>query len=111
MNTKNIAPFTARQGDVLIERINALPVADIKPVDRENGRIILAHGEATGHAHAIAERGTLHRQNETVSYLEIQEALALLQHDEHATIELPAGVYRITRQREYSPEAIRNVAD
>jgi hypothetical protein len=32
-------------------------------------------------------------------------------HQEHATIELPAGNYRAIRQREYSPEAIRNVAD
>ena len=32
-------------------------------------------------------------------------------HEEHASIQLPKGNYRIVRQREYSPEAIRNVAD
>ena len=36
---------------------------------------------------------------------------ATVTHDEHSLIDLPAGNYRITRQREYSPEAIRNVAD
>jgi hypothetical protein len=36
---------------------------------------------------------------------------AALAHDEHATIMLPPGNYRIVRQREYSPEEIRDVAD
>ena len=46
-----------------------------------------------------------------VTYLEIQQAVVALKHDEHSTIELPQGNYRVTRQREYSPTAIRNVAD
>jgi hypothetical protein len=32
-------------------------------------------------------------------------------HQEHSKIELPAGNYRVIRQREYSPEAILNVQD
>ncbi|MGH9523996.1 MAG: hypothetical protein ACRD3E_15850 [Terriglobales bacterium] len=32
-------------------------------------------------------------------------------HEEHAPIVLPPGDYEIVRQREYSPEEIRNVAD
>ena len=39
------------------------------------------------------------------------DAPVALEHDEHETIQLPPGDYRIIRQREYSPEAIRNVAD
>ena len=102
-----------RQGDVLIERIALLP-ANLKSLPRERGRVILAHGEVTGHAHALeaphcelfvseAEAG--------VTFLEVREAVAALKHDEHATINLAPGAYRVTRQREYSPEAIRNVAD
>lgn len=36
---------------------------------------------------------------------------SLLQHDEHTAHAVPTNNYRVTRQREYSPEAIRNVAD
>lgn len=105
--------FHARQGDVLIERIDALPAKLIK-IARENGRVILAHGEATGHAHAIADKDCdLFRSDVEpgVTFLEVREAVAALAHDEHSTIQLPPGQYRVTRQREYSPEAIRNVAD
>jgi hypothetical protein len=34
-----------------------------------------------------------------------------LQHAEHATQTIEPGVYRVVRQREYSPEEIRRVAD
>lgn len=46
-----------RQGDVLVERVDSLP-SRLTKVARENGRVILAHGEVTGHAHAIADRTT-----------------------------------------------------
>ena len=103
-----------RQGDVLVERVESVTIETAEP--RENGSVILAHGEVTGHAHAIAAPNV--RKSKFVqsggllaSDLEIREAVALLQHEEHATIELPHGDYRVIRQREYSPEEIRNVAD
>jgi hypothetical protein len=37
-----------RQGDVLIIPVAGIP-DDSEPIARENGRIILAHGEVTGH--------------------------------------------------------------
>lgn len=42
-----------RQGDVLIERISRLPPALTK-TKTENGKVILAHGEVTGHHHAFS---------------------------------------------------------
>src|SRR5206468_2136597 len=42
-----------RQGDVLIQRVACIP-ASTAPVERVDGRIILAEGELTGHHHAIA---------------------------------------------------------
>ena len=108
---------TYRQGDVLLERVDALPktnkLTKVKPTNR---RVILAHGEATGHHHSVlASKATLYREEETqATYLEISEALkdlAQLEHQEHAPIALAPGVYRVVRQREYSPQAIRNVAD
>ena len=41
-----------RQGDVLIIPVAKLPDC-LEPMKRERGRVILAHGEVTGHAHAI----------------------------------------------------------
>ena len=41
-----------RQGDVCIERIDALPT-NIKPAKLNNGKVILALGEVTGHAHSF----------------------------------------------------------
>lgn len=112
-HNKASAPVHYRQGDVLIERIGSLP-ATLTKIDRENGRVILAHGEVTGHAHAIADsHADLYssQQEAGVTFLEVRDAVAALKHDEHSTIALPPGNYRVTRQREYSPEAIRNVAD
>ncbi len=117
MNNKT--PVHFRQGDVLIERIDSLP-SKLVPVARENGKVVLAHGEVTGHAHAIADERVAHFSAPAeraepglagVTYLEVRAAVAALRHEEHGMIALPAGNYRVTRQREYSPEALRNVAD
>lgn len=44
-----------RQGDVFLIPVAALP-AGCKPIEPEAGRrFVLAHGEVTGHAHAIYE--------------------------------------------------------
>jgi hypothetical protein len=43
-----------RQGDVLVQRVGNIPKA-AKAIRRDAGRVILAYGEVTGHAHAIAE--------------------------------------------------------
>ena len=99
-----------RQGDVLIERVASIPT-NATARAREQGHVVLAHGEVTGHAHAIREGGAaLLDTPDGLTYLRLDEVSQLM-HEEHATIELPAGGYRVTRQREYSPEEIRNVAD
>ena len=111
-----------RQGDVLIERISTIP-ATAKKQKRSN-RVILAHGEVTGHHHTLETRdpadwwkeGEISTGNQKPSTLAGELFVTLpvggvVTHQEHAKVELPAGNYRITRQREYSPEAIRNVAD
>jgi len=102
-----------RQGDVMIRQINQLP-AKAKALNTK-GRIVLAYGEVTGHAHAIAEGQAKEytmadAANVVRRFLSVASG-AEVKHEEHATINLPAGVYEIVQQREYSPEAIRNVAD
>ena len=102
-----------RQGDVLIVPVKSIPKA-IEPVEREGGRVVLAHGEVTGHAHAIKDqRAALFRDPKLAAiFMHVSgDAPVALEHDEHGTIKIPPGNYRVIRQREYSPEAIRNVAD
>ena len=100
-----------RQGDVLIERIDSIPKTAVR--QKASERIILAYGEATGHHHAIEEHDAADWWKDEAGsdqFLDIREA-ATITHQEHAPIPLPPGKYLVRRQREYSPEAIRNVAD
>jgi hypothetical protein len=99
-----------RQGDVLLERVDNIP-ATAKRVERK-GPIILAFGKATGHHHSIASAGVEEWVDDAgVTYLDVQEAMAALVHQEHSIVDLPRGKYRKVQQREYTPAAIRNVAD
>lgn len=43
-----------RHGDVLLERVAKIPARDsLRRVPPENCRVVLAHGEVTGHAHVF----------------------------------------------------------
>lgn len=102
-----------RQGDVLIIATGKKP-ANLETVPRDKGRVILAYGELTGHAHAIKDkRATLFRDPKLAAvFMEVTgDAPVMLEHEEHGTIEIPPGDYRIVHQREYTPEEIRRVAD
>lgn len=102
-----------RQGDVYIVRVEKRPQG-LEPVAREAGRVILAHGELTGHAHAItSERAALFRDPKLAAiFMHVTgDEPVLLEHEEHTTIQIPPGDYQIIRQVEYSPEEIRQVAD
>lgn len=103
-----------RQGDVLIRRVKSIPT-NVEAVARDNGRIVLAYGEVTGHAHVILdEAAELVRTADTNQrFLRVMAAIGVsLKHEEHGTITLPKGVFEIVQQREYvAPEITRQVAD
>lgn len=111
MKTKMIV----RQGDVLLRRVTSIPDS-AKPAEKKdqagNPRIVLAYGEVTGHAHAIAdlENVDVFVSETGTMYLKVKNGTEL-RHEEHGAIALPPGNYERTIQREYSPEEIRNVAD
>jgi hypothetical protein len=124
-----------RQGDVLVIHV-ARGLESAKRKRRDKGRVVLAYGEVTGHAHAITDGGVALmvlddqaamakaarellaevgltveiRDEDVVGVLDVEETAALT-HEEHATIPLDQGAHVVLRQREYSPEAIRQVAD
>lgn len=99
-----------RQGDVLIERVSKIPTG-LKRQNPEDGRIILAHGEVTGHHHSIeADAADWWKGDGEDQFVEVKSPTSVT-HQEHGPIALPCGKYRVRRQREYTPERIRNVAD
>jgi len=96
-----------RHGDVLVQKVTALP-----ELREQLPHTILAHGETTGHSHRIKEfKDADLYQGRDGLYLHVRGESVSLIHEEHATIPLSAGYYRVWRQREYSPEEIRIVRD
>ena len=112
-----------RQGDVLLIKVDGPFEVDptrIRQVEFDAGRVVLAYGEVTGHAHAIKVREVADagdpakppvpsaRQFDygAERFLRLVEK-SVLEHEEHSPIELDAGLYRVVRQREYDPEEAR----
>ncbi len=96
-----------RQGDVLLTRIDNAPIGKVLKTN------ILAYGEVTGHAHRVevdAGEVTLVEDGEGNMFVCVKGD-ATVKHEEHGPIALKEGTYKVTIQREYSPEKIRNVAD
>jgi hypothetical protein len=104
-----------RQGDILLTPVTDDQLSErMRPLPRDaRGRLVLASGEATGHAHVVvapdaallADPAEIDRR-----FLRIVTE-SLLVHEEHAPIPLPPGLYRVVRQREYTPGAFRPVVD
>lgn len=102
-----------RQGDVFIDEVLEIGLS-VKPVNEIRGHHILAHGEATGHAHRIeATENVEFFQGQYFHYLRISPGdPVIVKHEEHLPIEIPPGTYIVRRQREYVPNQLpRLVAD
>lgn len=103
------------QGDVLIRRVNNVP-SGTKPVAAEHGVIIVTHSE-TGHHHVMdADRVELFQSpdNPLLAWIKVKRPATLTHkrpHDTHEAIKFEPGIYEVRRQREYTPEGFRRVAD
>lgn len=109
MKTTTASDFKVRQGDVMIHAIAAAPAGDRKK--RQDGA--LAYGEVTGHKHAVADltRAEVLECGDGLFMSVTDDGGVSIVHEEHGTVEVPRGDYRITIQREYSPEEVRSVMD
>ena len=95
-----------RHGDVLVQQVKAIPQSLPRP------GTTLARGEVTGHSHRFADPTSVQLyQAGADTYVRVLHDTADLIHEEHHTITLPRGDYKVWMQREYSPEAIRRVID
>lgn len=110
------------QGDVLIERVPDCEITGNAVKTDPDGSVTLAYGEVTGHRHRFApgtdvlmfKDDALAKDmdvNLYIGHIKIDAPVADLVHEEHDTISLTKGVYRIRRQREYTAEQARIVAD
>jgi hypothetical protein len=131
----NAVPTILRQGDVLLVAVKG-GLHRAVPVARDKNQVVLAYGEVTGHSHAISEPSarltvldhrtemaeaarqllaevgltTEIRDEDVVGVLEVPVPAELV-HEEHGAIQLNDERYVVLRQKEYAPEAIRQVAD
>lgn len=119
-----------RQGDVLLRYVGELPKGLVE-VKREavgpNGRVVLAHGERTGHAHAFRALCVTGFKKESSEYevntgfhdfILVGGSGATIRHEhadgrkaEHDPVNLPAGGYEVLQQVAYSPAELQRVAD
>jgi hypothetical protein len=91
-----------QQGDVLFQQVASIPDGARRLPNQ--GQVVVARGEATGHNHVItsdrAGLWELTRNGVTVLYLDVETPVTLV-HDEHKTLPIPPGIYRIGRIKEY----------
>ena len=116
------------QGDIIIELVDQKPKTKIGAASPTSagtdpdGSIVLARGEVTGHRHRFdANAGvTMFRDDALarevpdglyIGHVKVGAKGAELLHEEHGTISLPKGTYRIRRQREWTAEQARIVED
>lgn len=96
-----------RHGDVLIQKVSTIP-GSLTPLPHAT----LAHGEVTGHSHRIENPADVELfEVDGTLYLRVKSETASLIHQEHATLQIPKGDYKVWRQREYAPQEIRIVRD
>lgn len=104
-----------QQGDVLVFTVESFP-HDASRVDVKDVRgIVLAEGEATGHAHTIETISTcdLFQDADKNLWLEVKSENVTIKHQEHKPITVPKGKYKIGIVEEIDPfsEEISKVKD
>ena len=93
-----------RHGDVQL-----VPVTEIPKEAGKLNRKELAFGEVTGHAHRV-DVGELFETKNGELYLKVEE-LSRLSHEEHKTLTVPKGNYRVVIKRQYTPDGWQKVQD
>ena len=93
------------QGDVGFEPIRKIP-ANAKEKD-----LTVALGETTGHHHTFREGTAQVLMEQEQQFVKVDNK-AILEHQEHETLLLPKGEYKVIRQRVFDTlTGIRKVMD
>src|SRR5258708_37973307 len=75
-----------QQGDVILKKITELP-AGVKKAKRDNGDIVLAYGEVTGHRHRICDVDAMFYEKDGMFYLKKDKPVTLI-HEEQIKLQL-----------------------
>lgn len=99
-----------RHGDVDIIQINELP-----PNLQKHDNLTLAFGEATGHHHTLVaepEMAFVFVDEKGNKFFEAKADIKIT-HQEHKTLEIKKGYYKVLIEKEYNPfdEKINEVKD
>lgn len=105
-----------RQGDVLVMKATKRTITKAHKEVKDNRGAVLAEGEATGHHHRIKLPGVTLLRAEGISDAVLtvpRDVVALLEHEEHGTIEIGGGTHVVRRQKEYdwAAKSSRRVED
>jgi len=110
------------QGDIVLERVEDGQIRGTIVERDADGAVVLARGEVTGHRHAFHGGNVVMFRDDAlardmpselyVGHIRVKGESAELRHEEHDTITLPKGTYRVRRQREFDGlEAARVLED
>ena len=109
--------YYKQQGDVLLIRednpeILKKVIEQGESINKKGDRVILAEGEATGHAHAMPASKACLYQLGAVMYLHVMKA-CMLEHEEHKQFKVNPGLYQVGQIREINPldKQVRAVQD
>ena len=115
-----------RHGDLLIRKINAMPPTAF-PIPKQKTHNFptgstLAEGEISGHKHQLIGNGQVYVGMDYIRRARIPEAASLahsindinelwfkaeddleIVHEEHKTLEIPKGIYKVTKEQEFNP--------
>ena len=115
-----------RHGDLLIQKINAMPPSAF-PIPKQKTHNFptgstLAEGEISGHKHQLIGNGQVyvgmyyinrprdppnafltHSINDINElWFKADDDLEIV-HEEHKTLEIPKGIYKVTKEQEFNP--------
>lgn len=105
-----------RQGDVLLIPVDALAAKKLKLKPHTDQ--VLAHGEATGHAHVVIDgevlvdaSGKLYVRGRGVKKTALRHQDATGAVAEHHPLEVPRRLYEVRIEEDYHPQGLRRVED
>jgi len=115
--------LSIRQGDVYLLPVLSIPAtATVVPRDRD--RLVLAYGEATGHAHVLdappaeatlltdAEKGRFLRLVGAAPLRHVSDLGTLAPTTDHSNLDVLPGTYQVVIHREFTPSMMaRPVSD
>ena len=107
-----------RQGYILLERIYEIPKQIMNHQQQQQQQTqdnyIIAHGES-GNQHRMSKHVLIFEnpENKEERYVQVLSQNTDLLHQEHKSIHIPQGIYKIRREREYNAfeSAIRQVQE